>query len=152
VCCSPRATKDAVATKCFGGFSIISILKIGVYGKWAQRRSSPHRRFRTPLLLRLDRPLGVHAVFLPGWWATIPRTLEHSMSWTAHYFDRRLNSEGVSRACASKEDALRLACDLIHRKCIVRFITGPNDEKIDATEITSWCRRHPTRERPAPPK
>jgi hypothetical protein len=103
-----------------------------------RRRSSPHRRFRTPLLLRLDRPLGVHAVFLPGWWATIPRTLEHSMSWTAHYFDRRLNSEGVSRACASKEDALLLACDLIHRKCIVRFITGPNDEKIDATEITSW--------------
>jgi hypothetical protein len=74
------------------------------------------------------------------------------MSWTAHYFDQRLNSEGVSRACASKEDALRLACDLIHRKCIVRFIIGPNDEKIDATEITSWCKRHPTRKRPAPPK
>ena len=49
------------------------------------------------------------------------------MSWTAHYFGRRLNSEGVGRACASKEDALRLACDLIHRKCIVRFITGPNE-------------------------
>ena len=74
------------------------------------------------------------------------------MSWTAHYFDRRLNSEGISRACASKEDALRLACYLIHQKCIVRFITGPNDEKIEAIEITSWCKRHPTRERPAPPK
>jgi hypothetical protein len=72
------------------------------------------------------------------------------MSWTAHYFDRRLNKEGVSRACASKEDALRLACDLVHRNCIVRYVEGPNNEKIDAVEITSWCKQHPTRERPAP--
>jgi hypothetical protein len=72
------------------------------------------------------------------------------MSWTAHYFDRRLNREGVSRACASKEDALRLACDLVRQNCIVRYVEGPNDEKIDAVEITPWCKRHPTRERPAP--
>jgi hypothetical protein len=72
------------------------------------------------------------------------------MSWTAHYFDRRLNREGVSRACASKEDALRVACDLVRQNCIVRYVEGPNDEKIDAVEITSWCKRNPTRERPAP--
>jgi hypothetical protein len=72
------------------------------------------------------------------------------MSWTAHYFDRRLNREGVSRACASKEDALRLACDLVRQNCIVRYVEGPNSEKIDAVEIASWCKRHPTRERPAP--
>ena len=58
MCCSPRATKDAVATKCFGGFSIISILKIGVYGKWAHSAEKFATPPRTPLLLRLDRPLG----------------------------------------------------------------------------------------------
>ena len=34
------------------------------------------------------------------------------MTWTAYYFDRRLNREGVSRAFASKEGALRQARDL----------------------------------------
>ncbi len=72
------------------------------------------------------------------------------MTWTAHYFDRRLNSNGVSRACASKEDALRLACDMIRRNCIVNFVKGPNDERIDAVTITAWCKRHPTRQRPPP--
>ena len=136
-------------TKCFGGFSVFSILKTGMeVGHSAENFATPP--LTHSIVVETDRSLEVHAVFLPGWWSTI--TLEHSMSWTAHYFDRRLNSEGVSRACASKEDALRLACDLIYRKCIVRFITGPNDEKIEAIEITSWCKRHPTRERPAPPK
>jgi len=51
------------------------------------------------------------------------------MSWTAHYFDRRLNSDGVSRAFASKEDALVAACDLMRRNCVVNFVQGPNDEK-----------------------
>ncbi len=44
------------------------------------------------------------------------------MTWTAHYFDRQLNSDAVSRACASKEDALRLACDMIRRNCIVHLL------------------------------
>ena len=34
------------------------------------------------------------------------------MNWIAHYFDRRLNRDSISRAFASKEDALREACDL----------------------------------------
>jgi hypothetical protein len=74
------------------------------------------------------------------------------MNWTAHYFDRRLNSDTVSRAFASKEEALRQACDLMQRNCVVRFVKGPNDEKIDAVEITPWCKRRPTRKQPPPPK
>jgi len=77
---------------------------------------------------------------------------EHGMNWTAHYFDRRLNSDSVSRAFASKEDALRQACDLMQRNCVVRFVKGPNDEKIDAVAITAWCKRRPTRKQPPPPK
>jgi hypothetical protein len=74
------------------------------------------------------------------------------MNWTAHYFDRRLNSDSVSRAFASKEDALRQACDLMRRNCVVHFVKGPNDEKIDAVAITAWCKRRPTRKQPPPPK
>jgi len=55
------------------------------------------------------------------------------MSWTAHYFDRRLNSEGVSRACASKEDALRLACDLICR----RYTRNPDRERYIVAPVAS---------------
>jgi hypothetical protein len=49
---------------------------------------------------------------------------QHGMSWTAHYFDRRLNSEGVSRACASKEDALRLtlaALAVVSPETVIRW-------------------------------
>jgi hypothetical protein len=74
------------------------------------------------------------------------------MNWTVHYFDRRLNRDSVSRAFASKEDALRQACDLTRQNCIVRFVEGPDDEKIDAVAITAWCKRRPTRNDPAPPK
>src|SRR5262245_48235578 len=44
------------------------------------------------------------------------------MTWTTHYFDRRLNRDSVSRAFASKEDALRQARDLMRQNCVVRFI------------------------------
>jgi hypothetical protein len=74
------------------------------------------------------------------------------MSWTAHYFDRRLNREAVTRSCTSREDALRLACDLIRRECIVRFVQGADSEKINAIAVTAWCKGYPTRDRPAPPK
>jgi hypothetical protein len=74
------------------------------------------------------------------------------MTWTAHYFDRRLNKDTVTRAFGSKDDALLAACDLIHRTCMVHFIQGPDNEKINAVEIAAWCRAHKTRERPAPPK
>jgi hypothetical protein len=74
------------------------------------------------------------------------------MNWTTHYFDRRSNRDSVSRAFASKEDALRHACDLMRQNCVVRFVKGPNDETIDAVEITAWCKRRPTRKEPAPSK
>jgi hypothetical protein len=74
------------------------------------------------------------------------------MTWTAHYFDRRLNRNAVTRAFGSKDDALREARDLMHRKCVVYFIQGPDNENINAVEIAAWCKAHKTRERPAPPK
>jgi hypothetical protein len=80
------------------------------------------------------------------------RTPDEGMNWTTHYFDRRSNRDSVSRAFASKEDALRHACDLMRQNCVVRFVKGPNDETIDAVEITAWCKRRPTRKEPAPSK
>jgi hypothetical protein len=74
------------------------------------------------------------------------------MTWVAHYFDRRLNRDAVTRAFGSKEDALREARGLMFRKCVVHFIQGPDNEKISAVEITSWCKAHKARERPAPTK
>jgi hypothetical protein len=65
------------------------------------------------------------------------------MTWTAHYFDRRLNRDGVSRAFAFKEGALRQARDLMRRDCGVRFVQGPNGEKIDAVTIAAWCKKSP---------
>jgi hypothetical protein len=78
------------------------------------------------------------------------RMLGHRMTWTAHYFDPQLNRDAVTRGFGSKDDALTAACDLIHRKCMVHFIQGPENEKIHAAAITAWCKAHKTRERPAP--
>jgi hypothetical protein len=64
------------------------------------------------------------------------------MSWTAHYFDPRLNRDAVTRAFGSKDDALRAACDLIARKCIVHSVQGTDNEKIGAVAITKWCKAH----------
>src|SRR5260221_5582734 len=58
---------------------------------------------------------------------------ERGMAWAVHYFDRRLNSGGVSRACASKEDALRLACDLICR----RYTRNPDRERYIVAPVAS---------------
>jgi hypothetical protein len=69
------------------------------------------------------------------------------MTWTAHYFDPRLNREGVSRAFSSQEDAMRLA--LMRQTCVVHFVEGPNGEKIDAVAITAWCKKHPVRRAPS---
>ena len=78
---------------------------------------------------------------------------EPGMNWIAHYFDRRLNRDSISRAFASKEDALREACDLTRGSCVVHFIQGPNDEKIDAVAIAAWCKHHPwRRDPPKPPR
>jgi len=66
------------------------------------------------------------------------------MSWTAHYFDPRLNRDAVTRAFGSKEDALRAACDLVSRKCIVHSVQGTDNEKLDAVAIMKWCKGHRT--------
>jgi hypothetical protein len=31
-------------------------------------------------------------------------------------------------------------------------VQGPNNEKVDAVAITTWCKHHPTRDRPVSPK
>lgn len=74
------------------------------------------------------------------------------MSWIAHYFDPRLNRDAITRTCASREDALRLACDLIRRNCRVYFIQGPENEKIHAVAIAVWCKAHPSKDRRPPLK
>ena len=73
------------------------------------------------------------------------------MSWTAHYFDRRLNADSLTRPCTTKEDALRLACDLMRRDCQVQFIQGPGNVKVHP-EIARWCKAHPTSDRRPPLK
>src|ERR1700730_17713254 len=47
------------------------------------------------------------------------------MDWRTHYFDPRLNRDAISRGYATKEGALRNACDLTAQKCIVRYVQGP---------------------------
>jgi hypothetical protein len=72
------------------------------------------------------------------------------MSWTAHYFDPKLNRDSVTRGCTSREGALRLACDLMRQRCRVYFIQGPGDEKVDAVAVVDWCKAHPTSDRRPP--
>ena len=74
------------------------------------------------------------------------------MSWIAHYFDPKLNANATTRPCSTKEDALRLACDLMRRRCRVEFIQGPEDVKINAVEIANWCKVNPTNDRRPPLK
>jgi hypothetical protein len=74
------------------------------------------------------------------------------MSWTAHYVDRRMNGDAISRAHATKEGALRNACDLTKQNCIVKYLQGPDNERIGPVEITAWCKAHPTADRPIDPK
>ena len=63
---------------------------------------------------------------------------------------RRLNRDVVTRSCATKEDALRLACDLMRRDCRVHFIMGPENQKVLAVEIIRWCKAHPSNDRRLP--
>jgi hypothetical protein len=32
--------------------------------------------------------------------------------------------------------------ELMRQTCVVRFVEGPNSEKIDAVAITAWCKKH----------
>jgi hypothetical protein len=43
---------------------------------------------------------------------------------------------------------LRNACDLMRRQCDVRYIEGPERERVNAPEIYAWCKAHRTAERP----
>ncbi|TMJ32824.1 MAG: hypothetical protein E6G88_02300 [Alphaproteobacteria bacterium] len=70
------------------------------------------------------------------------------MDWVVHYFDRKLNRETVSRQYSAKEGALRSACDLMRRQCDVRYIEGPERERVNAPEIYAWCKANRTAERP----
>jgi hypothetical protein len=87
-------------------------------------------------------------------WTSAPRRLqdragqEMAMDWVVHYFDRKLNRETVSREHSSKHGALRNACDLMRRQCDVRYIEGPERERVDAPEIYAWCKANRTAERP----
>jgi hypothetical protein len=74
------------------------------------------------------------------------------MSWPAHYYNPKLNANAITRPCITKEEALRLACDLMHRECRVEFIQGPGKVKIHAVEIADWCKAHPARDRRPPLK
>jgi hypothetical protein len=74
------------------------------------------------------------------------------MTWTTHYFDRRLNADIISRAHTTKEGALRNACDLTLQKCIVKYVQGPDHHRIGAVEIQAWCKAHKTPDRPINPK
>jgi hypothetical protein len=60
-----------------------------------------------------------------------------------HYFDRRAGQDGVSRSHSTSEGALRSACDLMRQNCRVDYITGPSNERINASDIERWCKSHP---------
>jgi hypothetical protein len=74
------------------------------------------------------------------------------MDWTTHYFDPRLNRDAISRGYATKEGALRNACDLTAQKCIVRYVQGPRSQRLGPVEIAAWCKAHKTMDRPIDPK
>ena len=67
------------------------------------------------------------------------------MRWIAHYYDPKLNANALTRPCATKEGALRLACDLMRRQRRVEFIEGPESLRIHAVEIAEWA--HPITDR-----
>jgi len=57
--------------------------------------------------------------------------------WAVHYFDRRANRAGLSRSHAS---CRRTAQRDLMRNCRVDHITGPDNQRIEASAIESWCR------------
>jgi hypothetical protein len=89
---------------------------------------------------------GLHGADFPKDPIGDPR--RRAMDWVVHYFDRKLNRETVSREYSAKEGALRSACDLMRRQCDVRYIEGPERERVQAPEIYAWCKAHRTAERP----
>jgi hypothetical protein len=60
-----------------------------------------------------------------------------------------LVQRSLRRRCHAKDDALREARYLMRRKCIVHFVLGPNNEKIDAVAITACCKKTPSAAKPS---
>jgi hypothetical protein len=73
------------------------------------------------------------------------------MDWAVHYFDHKLHREAVSREHSSKHGALRNACDLLRRRCEVRYIEGPEHQRVEAPAIYAWCKSNRTGDRPKNP-
>ena len=73
------------------------------------------------------------------------------MDWVVHYFDHKLHREAVSREHSSKHGALRNACDLLRRRCKVRYIEGPEHQRVEAPAIYAWCISNRTGDRPKNP-
>jgi len=73
------------------------------------------------------------------------------MDWVVHYFDHKLHREAVSREHSSKHRALRNACDLLRRQCEVRYIEGPEHQRVEAPAIYAWCKSNRTGDRPKNP-
>jgi hypothetical protein len=101
---------------------------------WARRRfstASVERLFAFSITLtELEQVSGF--CFRHGL-SSIQVTPDQGMNWTTHYFDRRLNRDSVSRAFASKEDALARP-DAAELRCAFR--QGPERRK------NRCCRDH----------
>jgi hypothetical protein len=97
-------------------------------------------------------PYPLRTVRLVAWGSPPCCNQEHAMSWTTHYFDRRLNADAISRAHATEEGALRNACDLMLQKCIVKYVQGADNHRIGPVEIQAWCKAHKTAVRPINPR
>jgi hypothetical protein len=68
-----------------------------------------------------------------------------------HYFDKRSNSDVVSRSFTSEESALMHACDLQRNGSRVNYVRGPGKQHIQPSAIAAWCRKHKTSMRPVDP-
>jgi hypothetical protein len=70
------------------------------------------------------------------------------MNWTVQYFDPRLNRTETSREFSSKEAAMHRGCDLLQQGMRIDEVRGPDDCKIGAAALTTWCKSHRSLERP----
>jgi hypothetical protein len=59
-----------------------------------------------------------------------------STNWFAHFFDQQREVKSIPYP--TKEEALEQACALLVR-CEVRYIKGPNNERIEEPTIRKLC-------------
>ena len=50
--------------------------------------------------------------------------------WTVHYFDKRLNRDGISREFTAEDAAMHQACDLMRQGMRVDYVRGPAGRRI----------------------